>query len=274
MSTTTAPLAEAPSNMKSAFTSLKTKPFARLSYFFLPAQQTFLQNPTESKPTLIVFLNGLGLPQSSWIPAISLITTSRTSHPAILTYDRYGQGTTTDRDPLDESAVDPAHGHDALDVVHDLHQLLEQIAWAELGLESVEKLQLVLVANSIGAAIARLYAQEYPKTVAAMLLLDSVLANSDFVSVWPDPDAPGFDNMTLPEGVTADELRLARKKYGAVFHPSVPNKEGFSRKNLAQLLPHADQPVLESVDGKGVWLTVVGHGFETFAEDGLKVSAP
>jgi hypothetical protein len=40
--------------------------------------------------------------------------------------------------------------------------------------------------------VARLYAGEYPSTVSAIQFLDSMMADCDFVSIWPDPDAPGF----------------------------------------------------------------------------------
>jgi len=51
-----------------------------------------------------------------------------------------------------------------------------------------------------------------------------------------------------------------------MFHPDVPSQEGLSRQNLPKLLPHADGPKLEGYLGKGPYLTVVGHDWETFAE--------
>ncbi|KAE8318555.1 hypothetical protein BDV41DRAFT_572014 [Aspergillus transmontanensis] len=182
----------------------------------------------------------------------------------MLTYDRYGQGQTTDRDPGDITAEDPMHGHDTLTVVWDLHQLLTQIASEKMGISDLSLLPLVLVSNSIGGALARLYAQEYPGTVAGLLFLDSVLANSDFVSIYPDPDESGFDPTSLPEGVTVDSIHAARAYMQQVFHPSNGSREGLSRRNLAQLLPDSDGPKLQGPDGRGPWVTVVGHEFEAF----------
>ena len=51
-----------------------------------------------------------------------------------------------------------------------------------------------------------------------------------------------------------------------MFHPDVPSQEGLSRRNLPQLLPYADAPKLEGYLGRGPYLTVVGHDWETFAE--------
>lgn len=251
------------------FLRLATKPGAQISYNF--------QSPlSTAKPALVVFLNGLGLPQVSWLQTIAQLKAQRNNAniPAILTYDRYGQGQTTDRDPKDEGATDPTHGHDCLEVVHDLHQLISQIIAEKMNVSDGNDVTLVLVANSIGCALARLYAQEYPGTVSGLLLLDSVLANSDFVSVFPDPDAEGFDATSLPEGTTADALRESREGVRRIFHPTVGSKEGLSRKNLKQLLPASDGPVLQGPDGHGPYVTVVGHDFEAFAEESAKMGHP
>ncbi|KAB8279600.1 hypothetical protein BDV30DRAFT_222168 [Aspergillus minisclerotigenes] len=205
------------------FLSLATKPNAQLCYSFQPAVGTV-------NPALVVFVNGLGLPQTSW-----------------------EGGQTTNRDPGNITAEDLMHGHDTLTVVRDLHQLLTQIASEKMGISEPSRLPLVLVSNSIGGALARLYAR-----------ISRVLANSDFVSIYPDPDAPGFDPTSLPEGVTADDIRTARAYMQRVFHPSNGSREGLSRKNLAQLLPDSDGPKLQGPDGRGPWVTVVGHEFEAF----------
>ncbi|KAE8143151.1 Alpha/Beta hydrolase protein [Aspergillus pseudotamarii] len=241
------------------FLSLATKPSAQLCYCFHPAVST-------AKPALVVFVNGLGLPQTSWEGVIARLQAQPPSPglPAMLTYDRYGQGQTTDRDPGDITAEDPMHGHDTLTVVRDLHQLLTHVASDRMDISDPSRLPLVLVSNSIGGAIVRLYAQEYPGTVAGLLFLDSVLANSDFVSIYPDPDAPGFNPTSLLEGVTVDAIRDARAYMQRVFHPSNGSREGLSRRNLAQLLPESDGPKLQGPDGCGPWVTVVGHEFEAF----------
>lgn len=253
------------------FLRLATKPKAQLSYSFLPSNST-----TARQSPLLVFVNGLGLPQVSWAGVIHKLRELRPqSYPAILTYDRFGQGQTEDRDPNDEGAEDPSHAHDCMAAVADLRQLLKQIAADNLGISDVDSLPIVLVANSIGCALARLYAQEFKATVAGLVLLDSVLANSDFVSIIPDPDSPDFDNSEpLPEGITPDVLREARAVLRRTFHPNNGSREGLSRKNLKDLLPHADEPKLDGVKGKGAFVTVLGHDFEVFANGSVAIGMP
>ncbi|KAI0399202.1 Alpha/Beta hydrolase protein [Xylaria palmicola] len=227
----------------------------------------------------VVFLNGLVAPQSFWLPVMALMLRrlkmdgpdavgSDASRPQMLAYDRYGQGRTIDRDPNDEGKEE-GYGHDTLDVVHDLHQLISQ---ATRDSANPPK-RIQFVANSIGCAVARLYAQNYPGTVAGMLLLDSIMANSDFVSIFPDPDSPGFDRDSLPKDVTPEMLCETRKKFRDAFHPSVKNPEGLDRRNLATLLPDADRPSLEQgCNGRAPLVTVVGHDPEWFAEESLQGS--
>ncbi|KAL2213774.1 hypothetical protein CC79DRAFT_1327670 [Sarocladium strictum] len=254
------------------FLRLATKPTAELSYSFLPGTGASPQGAP-----LLVFINGLGLPQVSWTGVIHKLRELRPdSCPPILTYDRFGQGQTVDRDPNDEGAEDPMHAHDCLAAVGDLRQLIKQIAAEELKVDDVDSLPLVLVGNSVGCALARIYAQQHKGTVAGVVLLDSVLANSDFVSIIPDPDSPDFNpSEPLPEGITVEQLREARAVLDRTFHPKNGSKEGLSRKNLAALLPHADEPKLPGIEGeKGPFLTVVGHDFETFAQGSLAIGMP
>ncbi|KAI1130390.1 Alpha/Beta hydrolase protein [Nemania abortiva] len=227
---------------------------------------------------LVVFLNGLVAPQSFWLPIMALIlrrlnavgadTGSDAPRPQMLAYDRYGQGRTIDRDPGDEGKEE-GYGHDTLDVVRDLHQLIIQTTR-----DSDNRPKAIMfVANSIGCAIARLYAEQYPETVAGMLLLDSIMANSDFVSIFPDPDSPDFDPASLPADVTVEMLYETRRKFREVFHPSVKNPEGLDRRNLANLLPDADKPLLTNgFDGKAPFVAVVGHDPEWFAKESLQGS--
>jgi pimeloyl-ACP methyl ester carboxylesterase len=182
----------------------------------------------------------------------------------MLTYDRYGHGSSTDRDPLDELAADPSHGHTIKDVVHDLHQLITQISSTKLSHSSP---QLTFIASSIGCAIACLSAQDYPSTVAALLLLDPIVANSDYVSMVPDPDVPGADTAAA----TKEELRASRAKFAAFLHPVTGahgKAEGLDRHDLAKMLPHANLPLLEGRP----WVTVVYHDVERFAAESLEVS--
>ena len=218
---------------------------------------------------LVVFLNGLMTDKASWIPTISGIIRQRKNiatlkFPSMLAYDRYGVGMTEDRDPLDQGR-EPGHGHDCNDAAEDLHELVRHFSGG-LKLLSGENSRVVLVANSIGCAIARLYAQRHP--VAAVLLLDSIMANSDF-DILPDPDAAAFDKRKLPDDVSVEVLRQQRAKFAAIFRPDVANREGLSRRNLAQLLPHSDGPLLSNQSGRP-WVTVVGHDFEAFAAESLR----
>lgn len=249
--------------------TLPTKPTAQLSYTFYP------QTSQSSNKTLLIFLNGLTAPQTSWIPIIHhLQSTHPHNLPAILTYDRYGQGQTPSRDPADQDAPDSSHGHDILSALDDLHQLIQQIARLHLHTSTTPSdLNLILVGNSLGCALARLYAQTYPGTVSALLLLDSILANSDFVSVIPDPTASGFVPPPGEGGISVQDLIMARAIAGKVFHPSVGSKEGLSRRNLAELLPESNGPRLAGTDaGRGPWVTVIGHDRKAFAEESVRMT--
>ncbi|KAI3341364.1 Alpha/Beta hydrolase protein [Ustulina deusta] len=252
---------------------LSTKPTACLE-----CSQVQSVGQSGCSDVLVVFLNGLIAPQSLWLPIVALMlrrlkmgdssTDSDAPRPQMLAYDRYGQGRTIDRDPSDEGKEE-GYGHDALDVVRDLHQLIIQVTQDS----DNQPKRIMFVANSIGCAIARLYAQQYPGTVAGMLLLDSIMANSDFVSIFPDPGSPDFDPGSLPRDVTPEMLYETRNKFREVFHPSVKNPEGLDRRNLATLLPDADKPSLShGFAGRAPFVTVVGHDPEWFARESLQSS--
>ncbi|OTA69552.1 alpha/beta-hydrolase [Hypoxylon sp. EC38] len=261
---------------------LPHKPGTPLSYRLLPGQGPL------STTHLIVFLNGLIVPQTGWQPTIDRIQRwaengHRSNYPSLLTYDRYGQGE-SGRDPADEQHNG---SHDIHEVISDLHALVQEI-WKTKTMEDShdqqqqqkgeqtahqETPQLIFIANSIGCVIARLYASTYPGVVEALLLLDSNIANSDQVSLFPDPDVPDFDPAILPDDVTVADLRRTRAAYASHFHPSAPNPEHLHRRDIASLLPHSDRPKLRgSDDGKGPWITVVGHDWEAFAEEGSRGS--
>ncbi|KAI3327750.1 hypothetical protein HD806DRAFT_483808 [Xylariaceae sp. AK1471] len=252
---------------------LDTKPTACLE-----CSQVHSVGELDYSTVSVIFLNGLIAPQSFWLPIMALMlrhlkivdsgTGSNASLPQMLAYDRYGQGRTIDRDPSDEGKEE-GYGHDTLEAVRDLHQLISQVTQASHD----QPKRIMFVANSIGCAIARLYAQEYPGAIAGMLLLDSIMANSDFVSMFPDPDSPDFDPGSLPQDVTPEMLRETRKKFREVFHPSVKNSESLDRRNLAALLPDADKPFLgQGFDGRAPFVTVVGHDPEWFAKISLESS--
>lgn len=246
--------------------SLSTKPTAKIHYTFAAAKD--LQHHT---PTLVVFLNGLMSDKTSWLPVMSGVIRGRPEgFPSLLAYDRYGQGLTEDRDPQDQGR-EGGYGHDVTDVVQDLNQLVMQIVHDKMD-KNPAQLQLIFVANSIGCAIARLYAQSYPGSVTALLLLDPMMANSNF-DWWPDPDSEGFDPKELPSDVTVQVLREQRAKFAAIFAPSVVNKEGLDRRNLANLLPYSDRPPLVGKGDRQPLLVMVEHDPERFAQESLQVGS-
>ena len=242
--------------------TLSTKPGASIHYSF--ARST-------DDHHLVVFLNGLMSTKATWLPVMGGIIRKRKifpGFPSMLAYDRYGSGLSEDPDPQDLGR-EKGYGHDVADTVRDLHEIISQVISEHIGAVQ-SQVQLVLVGNSIGCAIARLYAQTYPGVVSGMLLLDSIMANSNF-DWWPNPDAKDFDASQLPDDVTIEVLREQRAKYAAIFRPDIVNKEGLDRRNLAKLLPESDGPKLQGPDS-GPLVTVVGHDPDFFAQDSLEVS--
>jgi pimeloyl-ACP methyl ester carboxylesterase len=220
---------------------------------------------------LIVFVNGLILPKSAWLPVMQAVLdslqdlTDDGSRPEMLAYDRYGQGL-SDPDPLDaETGKEPGYGHGILDVVDDLDQLINHIQR-----DRVPRKRLVFVASSIGCPISRLYTQKYENTAAGIVFLDSMMANQNFIDMFPDPSRPDFDPSTLPDGITTAILIEQRQQFRQRFAPDVKNGEGLDRRNLPELLPESDAPLLLGSRGKPPFLTVVGHDKETFARQSLE----
>ena len=240
--------------------ALDSKPGASIHY-------TFAQSREPNHSLLIVFLNGLMTDKSSWLPTMAGIIRKDPTFPPMLAYDRYGQGMTEDRDPQDQGR-EKGYGHDAMDCARDLEQLVTQV-FKRHYIPEASMPNLILVANSIGCAIARLFMQEYPERVEGAIFLDSIMANSNF-DFWPDPDAADFDADELPEDVSVETLREQRARFTTVFSPNAINKEGLDRRNLAELLPYSNRPTLQGAGVRGPWLTIVGHDFETFAAESLK----
>jgi len=242
------------SNVEHNVLYLERKKTARLYYSF--------SNGDSDNEILIVFINGLMVPRSGWEPTIERVVQIRQEKgrtlPAMLAYDRFGQGD-SDPDPTDKG--DQTHSLD--DAVHDLHDFVAQFRQQM----NMQNKRLVFVCNSIGCPIARLFDQVYPGNVSAFLFLDSMMANTDFVSLIPDPDATDFDEKALPADVTSNDLRKAREITQKVFYPSVPNKEKLDRSNTSTLLPYSDRPALSGSAGRGPLLTVVGHDWEVFAAE-------
>ncbi|KAB5525667.1 Alpha/beta hydrolase fold-1 [Coniochaeta sp. 2T2.1] len=256
--------------MESTKITLASKPNAQLAInTYKPKDPHRLPYPLDK--TLLVFLNGLAAPQSSWGPTINLLLEKDDINPvpALVTYDRYGQGA-SDPDPSDPP--DTPYGHDAAAVINDLYHLLMRVIPDIVHMDApgqCRSTRIVFVCNSIGCPLARLYAAANPGTVAGFLFLDSMMANSDFVSVQPDPDAADFDPAPVPEGISVDDLRHAREQYRKFFHPTVPNGEKFDRRDMPQRLPFADKPLLPpGPDGKPPVVYVAGHDFDRFAQDG------
>lgn len=255
----------------STFLTIPSKPSSPISYTYFPSHTS---SPSPANQ-LIIFLNGLGLPAASWTPSISILHSAFKSYPPILIYDRFGQGQTTSRDPID-GTPGKENGHDYLDVVSDLHEIIIGIASLKLGINQDEvengKLQLLLVGGSIGANIVRLYAQNYPGTVSGAILLDSNIANVNYSDIWPDPNAPGFDPKTVvSEDCTLEVYREQRTRLCNMFDLNVKNPEGLDRSNSAALLSYSNKPILVGPNGCGAWLNVVGHDPETFAELSLQM---
>lgn len=179
------------------------------------------------------------------------------------------------RDPLD-GTPGKERGHDFLDVVNDLHEIILNIAQAKIGVEiedlpNGKKFQVLLIGSSIGAAICRLYVQHHPGIAVGMMLLDSNIANANYSDFFPDPDAPGFDPTTVVnEDCTLEQYIEARKKLVDMFGLHVVNAESLDRSNSPTLLPYADKPKLKGAAGReNLQLMVVGHDPETFAEVSL-----
>lgn len=257
-----------PISIQPEILTIPSKPESPISHTFFPA----IQQSVSSTQRLIIFINGLGLPAASWLPSISLLR-SLDSCPAILTYDRFGQGLTTSRDPID-GVPGKEQGHDFLGVANDLHEIILTISTTRLGLiasdKSQDKLHVLLLGASIGAPIARLYTQHHPGLVAGMILLDSNIANVNYSDFLPDPSSPDFaEKKFLDEDCNLEQYREARAKLVAMFDLKVKNPENLDRTTSPQLLPYADAPKLVGVGEAGPELSVVGHDPETFANMSL-----
>ena len=236
---------------------------ATIKYRFFPGT-----NDHGPKPSLVIFLNGLLTSMDTWLPIISGLRDSvLTKTPAILCYDRFGQGFTEDRDPLDRGR-EPGHGHDCNDAAQDLNELLEKTCLQYFDRPLDESFDIVLVGNSIGCAIARLLVPLCTIPIKGFLFLDSIMANSDF-DLWPDPDSPDFDPVGLPPELANGGLKEQRKAFLARFGPNVVNKEGLNRRNLLNLLPNSTGPPL--IKGPvHPWLTVAGHDPVVFANNSFE----
>ncbi|KAI0393863.1 Alpha/beta hydrolase fold-1 [Xylariaceae sp. FL0594] len=235
--------------------TLSSKPEVPVAYELFPGDA--------ESTLLVVCLNGLGLPQTVWKPMIDLFRQSDISpKPWILTYDRYGQGASP-RDPRENwPDKDPGYAHTVDNVTDDLHELIATVS-------PERREHLVLVNNSIGAHIARRYADRYPTIVEGILFLDSNPGNTDYESIWPNPKERPFDLAKLPPGTPLEVYEAAYAKMTAIFSPNAKNPEGFDRRNIKDILPDPSQPRLRGskTSDKGPWITVVGHELEQFSKE-------
>lgn len=94
-----------------------------------------------------------------------------------------------------------------------------------------------IFASSIGCAVARLYAARYTK-IEGLLLLDPMIAHTDFVSLF---ESRPSEDITLEE---EQQLEKSRAVFGKIFHPNLPNAEGFDRSQLCNEVPSATEPSL------------------------------
>jgi pimeloyl-ACP methyl ester carboxylesterase len=247
--------------------TLPSKPQAPIAY-----ELSTVSGAHQNAPQItVIFINGLGLPALSWKPVISILQQQGQDSPhqglQVLTYDRFGQGQTTSRDPSDDiDGKEPGYGHDFLEVTKDLRELLEVLKLINTSGS------VIFVAASIGVHIARLYIERYPNEIDGLLILDSNIGNQEFTDLWPNPQAENFDpNTVVTEDCNLAQYQESYIKLGKMFNSDVKSPEGLDRRNLKHLLPSPSAPKLLGPDGKGIWLTVVGHDPETFESQSLKM---
>ncbi|KAK8130982.1 alpha/beta-hydrolase [Apiospora sp. TS-2023a] len=236
--------------------TLPSKPDAEVAYELLPGDA--------ASSLLVVFLNGLGLPQTVWKPTIELFQQSSVSpKPWLLTYDRYGQGASS-RDPRESwPSRDPGYAHSLDDVTDDLHELIQTVS-------PDRQSRIVFVNNSIGAHVSRRYADRYPTIVEGILFLDSNPGNTDYETIWPNPKDPSFNlEQMTPPGTTLEVYQAAYTKMTTLFHSTAKNPEGFDRREIKNIMPEASEPKLKGskTSAKGPWITVVGHELEQFSNE-------
>lgn len=222
-----------------------------------------LEAPTNA---LIVCISGIDNTQKIWFPMIAALRQKSSKNmPPILTYDRVRRGTSIGQN-ADVPGRPVGYGRDCLDAAHDIREVVVDVAKTRMNVppERIDNLDIIFVASSLGCAIARLYADAYPRTVVGLLMLDSTIANSDTVSLFPNPGAPGFSAEKLPPGITAEMCVLSRKIIGHLYHTESPNKERIWRGNLPDLLPLADSPKLLGPRPNTPYVVVVEHDRSLF----------
>jgi len=233
---------------------LRTKPTARLSYAFVPQAGG---NEGRRPDRLIIFLGGLDNPINIWQGTLSRLAELSVANgfglPPILAYDRFGIGQ-SDPDPSDVGKPLEEY-HDGMDAVRDLRQLLIQIAEQKLGREESEldELRIVFCAYSFGVCVARLYAQTFPGSLEALLMIDSAIANQLAETFTPNPDIPEVwerARHSLPPGTTPQMCRHINQKIMSSPYSgyALTSRERMRWTNMPDLLPFNDRPRLQGPD--------------------------
>ncbi|XXH00717.1 hypothetical protein Hte_007067 [Hypoxylon texense] len=182
--------------------------------------------------------------------------------------DTYIRPLWSGRDPRENwPNKEPGYAHTLDDVTDDLHELIQIVS-------PDRNSRIVFLNNSIGAHIARRYADRYPTIVEGILFLDSNPGNADYASIWPNPKDPSFNlEKMAPPGTSLDEYEAAYTKMVTIFAADAKNKEGFDRREIKNILPDPSEPKLKGskTSDKGPWITVVGHELEQFSQEEWKM---
>ena len=258
------------------FIRLSSKPSARLNYSFRP--QTPGEASTKRSQSLLVFLSGVDDRRKSWKAAIAsfmwLSQCQGVPLPPMLLYDRYGLGL-SDRHPSDADR-NSKERYSILNAMYDLHELIVQIAQEKLGYQEAEvpRLNIVFASHSLGCFIARLYAQAFPGTVDALLLVDSGISNTALQDFIPNPDKPSHSyKYQVPSDVTPDMCRFAIQRIlKSPFNFRGRNREGMYWGNSPELLPRSDAPRLRGSRAGLPLVTVIVNDPEVMSESFAKAS--
>jgi pimeloyl-ACP methyl ester carboxylesterase len=254
--------------IETGFLQLKSTPSAKISYALDPG------NGEEMKRFLIIFLSAIDTSKKYWMPMMAAFKRKRAKQrgwPPMLAYDRFGIPP-SDKDPVDADKP-PAAWHDVLATVRCLREIIEAVMKKTQFNTGKEEPNLILVGNSIGCAVSRLYASTYPGTVGGLLLMDSPpLISEKRGTIMPDTSSPDFNINDLPEGIDVETLDKSLETFlQSRFHHRIPNKEGLNWRDLVNVLP-SDGPRLQSPNRQvGPFITVLRHDPQVFAGQLLKV---